>query len=141
VRLLRLAAATLAAAALVVGCGRGPTEEARVRDALTALAQTTAKKDYRRMCRDVLAPALVSRVRAAGVPCEDALRAGLSGVRNPRLRVRSVVVKGKRATARIHTTATDQPASDDVVSLVKVDGSWRVASLATTGGGSTAPRR
>ena len=106
-----------------------------MRETLARLAQATASKDYEALCHEVLAPALVERVRSAGLTCEGALRTGLRSVRKPRLTVRRVEVKGSRAVARVHTQAANQPPSDDTVALVEVDGEWRVASLARPRGG------
>jgi hypothetical protein len=129
---------SLLAAALVVtcaaGCGRAPTEQSRVRAVLDRLVKATADRDFRRLCDDVLAQSLVRQVEATGVPCADALRAGLGGVRQPRLTVRALRVRGKRAYATVHTTATGQRPSDDTVRLDKTDGEWRVTALANAGG-------
>jgi Putative lumazine-binding len=128
-------ASALALLVLCAGCGKSsPSEESRVRVALERLARATAAHDYRTLCDDVLAENLVKQMESAGVPCTDALRAGLGSVRRPRLRVVRVSVRGKRATATVHTSATGQKASDDTVALVKADGQWRVASLADSGG-------
>jgi len=100
-----------------------------VRDLLSKLAKATAKRDYRTLCEDVLAQSLVKQVETAGVPCADALRAGLGSVREPRLKVVRVSVRGDHAVATVHTSAKGQKSADDTVSLVKSDGAWHVASL------------
>ena len=67
---------------------------------------------------------------SAGLPCEVALRAGLSGVRQPKLQIDRIKVTGNRALAEVHSGAAGQKASNDVVQLVREHGSWRVTSLA-----------
>ncbi|MDQ3740077.1 MAG: nuclear transport factor 2 family protein [Actinomycetota bacterium] len=124
-----LLAALLAAAALLAGCGGD--DEADVRDTLNAFAEATAKKDYQRMCDELLAPELIEQIRRVNLPCEVALRTGLEDVENPRLEVRSIKLDGDTATAQVHSTASNQEPSDDTVRLVKVDGGWRIASLAS----------
>jgi hypothetical protein len=124
----------LAAVTALGACDNKTTEETAVRAALGKLAKATASHDYRALCDDLLAPALVRQIETAAVPCRDALRAGLGTVKRPRLTVRSVQVRKSRATARVHTSATGQKPSDDTVTLVKVDGEWRVASLASPRG-------
>jgi hypothetical protein len=114
--------------------GKPPSEETKVRDLLGKLTKATAKRDYRTLCEDVLAQSLVKDVETAGVPCADALRAGLGGVREPRLKVVRVRVRGNHAVATVHTSAKGQKSSDDTVSLIK-SGGWRVASLTNPGGG------
>ena len=127
-------AAAIALTVSLAACGGKPASDAsQVRDLLNKLAKATVARDYRALCDDVLARSLVEEVEKAGVPCPDALRAGLGGVRNPRLKIVRVKVTGKRAVATVHTTATGQKASDDRVSLVKGDDGWRVASLVNPG--------
>ena len=118
----------------LAGCGKSATEESRVRDTLDRLAKATEQRDYQTLCDDILSAALVKQIDAAGVPCRDALRAGLGSVRRPRLKVVRVRVKGKRATATVHTSATGQKPSDDTVALAKEGSGWRVVSLTDTTG-------
>jgi hypothetical protein len=116
----------------LAGCGKPASEESRVRDTLEKLVKATEQRDYRTLCDDILSAALVKEIDTAGVPCRDALRAGLGGVRRPRLKVVRVRVRGKRATATVHTSATGQKPSDDTVALAKEGSAWRVVSLANT---------
>jgi hypothetical protein len=123
-------AVALSLTLVLAACGGKPaTEESKVRDLLAKLAKATAAHDYRTLCEDVLAPSLVKEVETVGVPCTDALRAGLASVHSPRLKVVQVKVRGKHAVATVHTTAANQRASDDRVSLVRSDSGWRVSSL------------
>ncbi len=125
-----ICAPALLAAALALGAC-GADDEGDVRETLNAFAEATAKKDYQRMCDDLLAPELIEQIRRVNLPCEVALRTGLEDVENPRLEVRSVKLDGDTASARVHSTASNQEPSDDTVRLVKVDGEWRIASLAS----------
>jgi hypothetical protein len=43
-----------------------------------------------------------------------------------------VTIKGDRASAKVHSTAANQPASDDTVALVREGGDWKIGAL---GGG------
>jgi len=113
-----------------VGCG-GESDEERVRETLGDFGEATARKDYQRLCDELLSRKLIEQVRAAGVPCELALKTGLEDVREPRLQVRDVTITGDRALARVRTTAAGQEPSDDQVRLVREGGDWRIASLAT----------
>jgi hypothetical protein len=129
-RPIRACGLALVLALALAGCGGEPTtEESQVRALLDKLGKATSAHDYRTLCEDILAPSLVKQVETAGVPCTDALRAGLGSVRRPKLRVIRVRVSGKRAVATVHTSASGQPSSDDTVSLVKGGAGWRVASL------------
>jgi hypothetical protein len=127
-------AVAIALVAALAGCGKSPSEESRVRDTLDRLTKATAQRDFQTLCDDILAASLVKQVETAGVPCRDALRAGLGGVRQPRLKVVRVRIRGDRATATVHTSATGQKASDDTVALAKEGSGWRVVSLTNTRG-------
>ena len=119
----------------LLGCGgrRGPTEEQRVRDVLATFARATEQRDYAKLCSDVLAPKLLSGLQQIGLPCETALQRSLGSVRNPRLTVGAVAVKGDSASAEVRTSADGQEPSSDTVRLVKVEGAWRISALGTPG--------
>jgi hypothetical protein len=119
------------AACALAGCGdRGPSDEEQIRSALTQFERATAGGDYRALCDRILAPKLVETVKQIGLPCEVALKKGFEGVREPRLAVGAIAVKGDSATAQVRSSAAGQAPSDDTVKLVKVAGAWRIASLA-----------
>ena len=84
------------------------------------------------MCDDLLAKPVIDSVRRAGLTCESAMKTALEGVEAPKIEVRQVTIKGNRASAKVHTTAANQPASDDTVALVKEGGDWKIGAL---GGG------
>jgi hypothetical protein len=121
--------AALLAAALLAGCGGGPSDDQQVRQTLRDFVKATADKDYKLICDQLLAPRLVDQVKAIGLPCEKALQRGLGDVRDPRLTIGKVTVDGDRASAQIRTSAAGQPPSADKVELSKVGGRWRVSSL------------
>jgi hypothetical protein len=123
-----LVALALAAAALA-GCGGGPSDEEQVRTVVQAFSDATAAKDYQRMCDELLAPKLVEKIKQVGLPCELALRRGLGEVRNPKLLLGRVTVKGDSATADVRTSAAGQKPSHDTLKLSKVGDGWRIASL------------
>ena len=120
-----------AALALLGGCGSSPSDQ--VRSTLRGFADATAKRDYQALCDDYFSPALVDQVEQAGLPCEAAIRPEISSTQKPKLEIRSVDVNGDLALAKVHTSAANQPPSDDTIQLLKVKGKWRIASLAETG--------
>ena len=121
----------LLVACLLAGCGEeGPSDEERIRSTLTRFERATAERDYEALCDRILAPELVDAVRAAGLPCEVALEAGFDDVREPRLTVGTVDVRGDAATAEVRSSADGQDPSEDRVELVRVGEEWRIASLA-----------
>jgi hypothetical protein len=133
-----LAACAVALYALAVGGCGGPTDRAQIRDTLNRLAHATANKDYRTLCERVFAPSIVQPALHIGLSCEQALTRGLGTVQAPRLVVRSIQMRGTTAFAVVHTSAANQPASNDTVQLVKIDGQWAVTAL---GAPAPAPAR
>jgi hypothetical protein len=125
-----------ALALTLAACGAGASPERsdadRVRDTLSAFARASAQHDYRRVCADLLAKPVIDSVRRAGLRCESAMQTALEGVQSPKLEVRQVTIKGDRASARVHTTAANQQASDDTVALVREGASWKIGAI---GGG------
>ena len=115
---------------VLAGCGGGgPSDEDQVRATVAAFGRATAAKDYAKLCRQLLAPKLVEQVRSVGLPCEAALKQGLGDVREPRLVVGRVTVRGDSATADVRTSARGQAPSRDTLKLTKIGGRWRIASL------------
>jgi hypothetical protein len=135
----RLGALALVCCA-VAGCGESkPSDEEQVRTTLTAFSRATAAKDYQALCDRLLAPSLIADLKKIGLPCEIALQQGLGDVRQPRLIVGAVTVKGKNATAEVRTSAEGQAPSKDTVELVRTEAGWRIASLATPSEPGPAP--
>lgn len=124
-----LVAALVSAALLLGGCGGGASEQTQVRTVLARFGAAVARRDYRQLCTQLLAGNLTEKLERIGLPCEQAMRRGLGGARHPMLRVRAVRVTGATASALVYTTASNQPASEDTIGLVKVHGSWRITSL------------
>jgi ketosteroid isomerase-like protein len=122
--------ATLLVAAALAGCGSGPSDEQQVRQTITDFARATARKDYRTLCQHVLAPKLIEQVKQIGLPCEQALQRGRGDVKDPRVIVGRVTVKGDTASAEVRSSAAGEAPSQDTVELTKVAGHWRISSLA-----------
>lgn len=124
--------------AAVAGCG-GPSPAEQVRATLAGFAHATAQRDYQALCDRYFAPRLVAQVEDAGLPCEAAIRPEISSTVNPSLTIHGVQVDGDRATARVHTSADNQPPSDDTIALQRVRGEWRIVALAQAGPQPAAP--
>lgn len=101
-------------------------DERDVRATLSRFAVATREKDYQALC-NIYAAVLVERIRAAGLPCEVALRNGLEDRQNPELDVLAVDVDGDTASAKVRSTAVGEVVSTD---MVKND-RWRLASLSS----------
>lgn len=100
-----------------------------MRSTVTRFADASAKKDYQALCDELLAPTLVQNVEQYGLPCELAIKQGLGDVRDPKLTLGEIAVKGDRASAEVTTQATGQKGSTDTLDLRRVSGEWRIAAL------------
>jgi hypothetical protein len=128
----RAPAAVLAAAALLAGCGGGPSTREQVRQTLDEFGRATAAKDYQALCDKVFAPKLVDKLTQVGLPCEIAMQRSFEDVQNPRLTIGRITIADdeKSAKAEVRSSATGQKPSQDTVELVPVeDDGWRVSSL------------
>jgi len=120
----------LAAIVLLAGCGGGPSDTEQVHATVEAFGKATAAKDYQTLCDDLLSPKLIEKLESVGLPCEVALKQGLGDVQAPTLTVGEIKVDGDAATAQVNSTAQGQAPSKDVLKLQRVNGKWRIASLA-----------
>ena len=128
----RLPAVALLVALALAGCGdSGPSDEQQIRSTLDQFAQATAAKDYGELCQKVFAPKLVETLEQIGLPCEQALRKGFEGVKEPQISVGKVTVDGDNAKAEVRSSAEGQKPSQDTVELARVNGAWRISSLAS----------
>lgn len=126
-------ATLIAIVALVAGgCGKSSPED-EVRSTVKGFADAIAQRDYQALCDDYLSTSLISGLERAGLPCELAIKPEISATEKPRLEIRTVDVEGDRAKVAVHTTAANQPASDDTLALAREQGRWRIASLAEAG--------
>src|SRR5689334_20606602 len=89
--------ALVAAALALGGCGSGPSDADQVRTAVLDFGRATAAKDYQRLCDDLLAPKLLEKIKAVGLPCEVALQKSLGDVRDPKLTLGRIAVHGDSA--------------------------------------------
>jgi hypothetical protein len=138
-RPLALLVALALLAVPVAACGRD--DEGDVRRTLQRYADAVAKKDYQALCDDLLSKELVRSIREkTQYPCEVLLsRSGLADAERPRIEIRRVTIDGDRASAVARTSAANEPPSDDTVQLVRQDGSWRIAALASPGTAERGP--
>jgi len=113
----------------VAGCGSvSPTDQVRAK--VHQFATATNTRDTRVLCDQVLAPALVNRLTAAGLSCLQAMKVFVSSVSHPTLSVSKVSVTGASASAVVLAGATGQTAALESVQLVRTARGWRLVSLA-----------
>jgi hypothetical protein len=121
--------ALLVAVLTLAACGKERPTQA-VRKSVDHFRSDVAKQDYSDLCKNVLADNLINALEGSGVPCELALKTGFSGVKDPKLAIKTIAVNGDRALVSVHSTASNQAASDDTLSLIKEKGKWKISSLA-----------
>jgi hypothetical protein len=121
--------ALLCSAYVLAGCGA--TAHQQVEAKVQEFARATANRNYAALCNDVLAPALVAHLTAAGLSCEQAMRVFVSSVQNPSISVSKVTVHGSSASAVVLASATGQPAAIESIELIDTKHGWRLASLAS----------
>lgn len=112
-----------------------------MRATLKTFATAVEKRQYGRICEDVFAPELLRGLQQIGLPCEAALRTSLGQVREPRLTVGEVTVKGTTARAEVRTAAANQAPSTDTLELTRRKGAWRVSALGGEAQASPSPSR
>ena len=114
----------------VAGCG-GVSAPDQVRAKVHQFATATATGDTHVLCDQVLAPALVSRIKAAGLSCLQAMKVFVASVSHPTLSISKVTVTGAAASAVVLAAAFGQTAALEAVQLVRTARGWRLASLAS----------
>jgi hypothetical protein len=119
--------AVLAATVALGGCGGNARDDvkAKVQQFITA----TAAKDYKTICEQVLAPALLANLAQGGIRCEQAMQIALQHVKNPSLAIGKITVSGDRASVLTITGAQGQDAALSAIELIKTSGGWRVSGL------------
>lgn len=118
----------LGAAYALAGCGASASDQVQAK--LQQFAHAVAARDPATLCRQVLAPALVKHLTAAGLSCEGAMQTFVQSVTDPTLSVSSVTVNGSSASAVVVTGARGQWASWGPLHLVNTKDGWRLTSLA-----------
>jgi hypothetical protein len=113
----------------LAACGKEKQTDA-VHKAVDRFGKAVADQDYQELCDKLLAANLIEALEERGVPCELALKTGFGQAKDPKIKVKTVAVQGDKALATVHSTAANQPPSDDTISLVKEHGDWKISSLA-----------
>jgi hypothetical protein len=122
-----VAAVVLALA--LAGCGQSAHDA--VQSKVQQFLEATAGHDYRTLCTQVLGPALLARLKAGGIPCEQAMSIALGRVHAPILSVGRITVDGDHAQAITLSGAAGQRGAFETIDLVNTSNGWRISSLAT----------
>lgn len=119
----------LGSAYALVGCGASAHQEVEAK--VQQFAHATSSRDTATLCTEVLAPALVDHLTAAGLSCEQAMKVFVNSVQNPTLSISKVKVTGSTASAVVLAQASGQRSSLETIQLVETKHGWRLASLAS----------
>jgi PBP1b-binding outer membrane lipoprotein LpoB len=141
----RLLAAAAVAALLLAGCGQAQKsstdkfqgEQKAVAQTIEDLQKAGKDRDANKICEQLLAPSLVSKIEQAGNgDCSKVLDDALADADTFELTVEKVTINGTRATAVVKSEAGDKDRTDSLV-LEKAGSSWKIASLGDTAGGAS----
>jgi hypothetical protein len=123
----RLILVAAVAAATLGGCGGSPEDAVRAK--VNQFADAARAHDYKTICTQVLAPALVAHLTANGLRCDKALRIPLGPVRGATVSIGKVTVHGASASVVALTVAQNQAAAIDTIGLTRTHDGWRISSL------------
>lgn len=132
-----MAFATTALAALTMtACGASTVSTGSFSGEAKAVAQRISNfqsdataLNEQKLCQNDLASVVLARLRAAGGKCESALKTQLGEVDVFELKVESIAVTGRKASARVKSTWSGKSVVSKL-QLVKEGSAWKIAALA-----------
>jgi hypothetical protein len=139
----RLAPLLVALPLMLSACGQTSKDSAKdfsgpqkaVAQAVEDLQSAGSKADADKICTKLLAPALVTKIKAASRgTCQQALKDALRDADSFDLEVKKVTITGKAASAvvvsKASATAKDSEKDrTDTLRLVQDGGAWKIATL------------
>ena|ERR1700754_5114154 len=134
----RLAVLLSAGALTLSACGTTTKDSATdfkgdqkaVAQAVEDLQSASKKGDESKICTDLLAPALVTKIKAHDKDgCEPALKDALRDVDSYELQVKKVAISGTNATATVTSDIGKDDDRTDTLTLVKVGNAWKISEL------------
>ncbi|WCB96806.1 hypothetical protein DSM104299_05574 [Baekduia alba] len=133
----RLAALLCLSALTLTACGQTDDDSSSdfkgdqkaVAQTVEDLQKASKKRDETKICADLLAPALVTKIKTASKgTCEKVLKDALRDVDSWELDVKKVAIDGTSATATVQSD-TGKDNRTDTLTLVKVDNTWKISEL------------
>lgn len=130
---MALAVAAVAAIAVIVAKLSGSTSTPAVtgapKDVVATVMQfevALAGRDWAVICDRLYAAE--ARAAAGGPKCPSTLAQSAGGLRGPRVKIVSVVVRGQAATVTVAASVNGKPPVIDAIQLVRQGGRFRIAS-------------
>jgi hypothetical protein len=123
-----LAALSLTACATTVSTSGYKGEEKAVAQRVSDFQADATASDEKKVCENDLAAAVKTRLRTGGSDCKSALKHQLSQIDTLELKLKSIAVKGRSASARVTSTWSGK-SRESTLALVKEGGAWRIAAL------------
>ena len=106
-----------------------PSVSGAAADVVTTVRQfesALAGRDWAGICNRLYTSK--ARAAAGGSRCPAALAQSAGGLRDPRVRIVSVVVRGSAATVTVAASVNRKPPVTDAIQLEREDGQYRIAS-------------
>jgi hypothetical protein len=123
----------VAVIALIVARLSGTRETPQVTGAAKDVVNTVmrfqsalANRDWATICNSLYTSK--ARAAAGGAKCASTLAQSAGGLREPRVKILSVVVRGQAATVTVSASVNGKPPVTDAIQLVREGGHFRVAS-------------
>ena len=95
-------------------------------DTVRQFEAALARRDWPGICNRLYSSK--ARDAAGGSRCPTTLAQSAGGLRNPRVRIVSVVVRGQAATVTVAASVNGKPPVTDSIQLVREGGRFRIAS-------------
>ena len=133
----------LVAAVLLAGCtssstsnnddtGKFSGDQRLVANTVEDFESAASKGDQDKICRDLLAKALVQQYAQRGGTCEKAVDGALKDTDSFDLTVESVSINGQEATARVKADRGKEPDQQRTLTLVKQGTGWRISEFGSS---------
>jgi hypothetical protein len=136
VALAAVAVVAVAVAAVVVAILSGrqdtPSVSGAAEDVVTTVRQfesALAGRDWAGICNRLYTSK--AREAAGGPHCPSALAQSAGGLRDPRVKIVSVLVRGPAATVTVAASVNGKRPVTDSIQLQREDGQYRIASAGT----------
>ncbi len=124
-------AAALAVGGILAACGSAPEPPAardsqEVATTVEAFNRDAIARDFRTICDQLLTAS--ARAAAGGAGCPAQLGSGAASLKDTRLSLTSIILRGDQATATITATKRGSAATAETLQLVRAGHSFRIAS-------------